>query len=47
VLPVTDEIIGDYFNDPEFRNSFQAWVNTLWVEKDKTIQSVQDNGGHG
>ena len=42
-LPITDEIIGDYFNDPEFRNNFQEWVNTLWVEKNKTIQNMLED----
>ncbi|MCP3924312.1 MAG: acyltransferase [Desulfobacterales bacterium] len=38
VTPVTDEIIGDYFNDPIFREGFQAWVNNLWEEKDRLIE---------
>ncbi len=38
VTPVTDEIIGDYFNDPMFREGFQAWVNNLWEEKDRLIE---------
>lgn len=37
VVPVTDEIRGDYFNDDEYRQRFQVWVNDLWVEKDALI----------
>lgn len=39
-LPVTDEMIGDYFDDPDFRAGFQAWVNDLWVEKDAVIRDM-------
>ncbi len=38
VTPVTNEIVGDYFNDPTFREGFQAWVNNLWEEKDRLIE---------
>lgn len=43
VLPVTDEIIGDYFNDVEFREGFCLWVNRLWEEKDRKIQAISDS----
>lgn len=39
--PVSDEIKGDYFNDPEFRARFQAWVNTLWEEKDALLETLR------
>ncbi|MNG86671.1 putative acyltransferase YihG [compost metagenome] len=32
---------GDYENDPEFRQTVQAWVNQLWVEKDQRIEHLQ------
>jgi len=28
---------GDYENDAEFRQRFQAWVNALWAEKDARL----------
>jgi 1-acyl-sn-glycerol-3-phosphate acyltransferase len=31
---------GDYENDAEFRQTVQAWVNQLWVEKDLRISTV-------
>lgn len=32
---------GDYENDPEFRQTVQAWVNQLWVEKDQRIEQLR------
>ncbi|MBF0260134.1 MAG: acyltransferase, partial [Desulfamplus sp.] len=37
VLPITDDLQGDYFNDPEFRDRFCNWINTLWKAKDEKI----------
>jgi len=37
VLPVTDELIGDYFNDRQYKQQFQKWVNQLWLNKDKQL----------
>lgn len=34
ILPITDEIRGDYVNDPEFSIKFQNWLNNYWAEKD-------------
>lgn len=33
-MPVTDDLLGDYFEDKEFQARFQAWLNELWAEKD-------------
>ncbi|ATB65801.1 acyltransferase [Pseudomonas mosselii] len=32
---------GDYENDPAFRQTVQAWVNQLWVEKDQRIEVLR------
>ena len=32
---------GDYENDPAFRQTVQAWVNQLWVEKDQRIEELR------
>ncbi|MNG89325.1 putative acyltransferase YihG [compost metagenome] len=32
---------GDYENDAEFRQTVQAWVNQLWVEKDLRIEQLR------
>ena len=39
-MPVNKELIGDYFNDPNFQKGFQKWVNDLWCEKDKRIDEM-------
>jgi len=37
-LQIPSELVsGDYQNDPAFRERFQAWVNTLWEEKDAQL----------
>lgn len=37
VLPVSEKVIGDYYNDEQFRSGFQQWLNSLWERKDKLI----------
>ena len=37
-VPMTPELMGDYFQDPDFRMRFQAWINGLWAEKDACIE---------
>ncbi|MEX0294708.1 acyltransferase [Pseudomonas putida] len=32
---------GDYENDPQFRQTVQAWVNQLWMEKDQRIERLR------
>jgi len=36
-LPINEAIIGDYFNDQQYKESFQLWVNQLWCEKDQQL----------
>lgn len=40
-MPVSSEMVGDYVQDRAFRKQFQAWLNSLWLEKDHTIQALQ------
>jgi len=44
VLPVDERIIGDYFNDPVYRQNFQLWLNQRWVEKDQQITAYLGAG---
>ncbi len=37
-LPVTAELFGDYINDGHFRMDLQQWLNTIWAEKNRTIE---------
>ena len=39
-LPVASELIGDYFNDMEFKKGFQQWLNELWAFKDNEIEEI-------
>ena len=41
VLPVDEQIVGDYFNDEQFRVRFQNWLNQRWLEKDQRISQYQ------
>ncbi|WP_240224833.1 acyltransferase [Rheinheimera hassiensis] len=38
VLQVDQQVIGDYFNDEQFRERFQLWLNQRWQHKDQLIQ---------
>jgi len=35
--PINSQIIGDYFQDEEFRQQFQLWLNQRWQQKDLRI----------
>ncbi len=39
-LPITQEMLGDYFNDEGFRHAFQNWVNALWEQKDRCMEEL-------
>jgi 1-acyl-sn-glycerol-3-phosphate acyltransferase len=41
-LPITDDLIGDYANDPEFKTHFQKWLNQRWHEKDAIIEDLHE-----
>lgn len=40
VMPVSEEIVGDYYNDENFRMRFQLWLNQLWEKKDRFIDQL-------
>ncbi|WP_081587564.1 acyltransferase [Paraglaciecola arctica] len=42
VHPLTDEIIGDYYNDEKFKQGFQSWLNLIWQNKDKLISTLKE-----
>jgi 1-acyl-sn-glycerol-3-phosphate acyltransferase len=39
-LPITEELLGDYLADREFRRRFNTWLNELWTDKEKTIERL-------
>lgn len=40
VLPVSEQNIGDYFNDEQFKTRFQTWLNAVWENKDRLIGRI-------
>ncbi|MCF8045547.1 MAG: acyltransferase [Desulfarculaceae bacterium] len=40
LLPITDELLGDYFTDPVFKKKFCDRLNRLWTEKDAKIEKL-------
>jgi 1-acyl-sn-glycerol-3-phosphate acyltransferase len=40
VLPITENLHGDYYNDPAFRHHFQQWLNQCWQKKDALIEQI-------
>jgi 1-acyl-sn-glycerol-3-phosphate acyltransferase len=40
-IDITDEILGDYFEDQNFRQQFQGWVNRLWEDKDQVLEKIR------
>lgn len=41
IIPLTDFLVGDYFNDPEYKKKIFLWVNDLWEKKDKKIKALK------
>ncbi len=41
-IPVTKNILGDYFNDEAFQKRFQSWLNSLWQQKNDQIGHILD-----
>ncbi|MDX3773569.1 acyltransferase [Chromatiaceae bacterium AAb-1] len=37
VIAVDQQVIGDYFNNGQFRVNFQQWLNQRWQQKDQRI----------
>jgi len=44
IIPITDEIRGDYVNDPEFTKKFQSWLNNYWAKKDLLLTKIKNSG---
>ncbi len=41
ILPISDDLTGDYFNDPDHKQRFFDWLNTLWQKKDAKIKAIK------
>jgi 1-acyl-sn-glycerol-3-phosphate acyltransferase len=46
-LPVTKELTGNYLEDRAYRRHFNNWLNTLWTDKDKQIETLLQPPGQG
>lgn len=40
LLPITQELLGDYYTDRDYRKRIQAWLNALWQEKDQRLHVI-------
>jgi hypothetical protein len=40
VLPIDDALRNQDPDDPEYRERFNRWLNRLWEEKDREIDSL-------
>lgn len=41
-IDITNEILGNYFEDEAFRLNFQNWVNQLWTNKDGVLEKLRN-----
>jgi hypothetical protein len=41
LMPVAEELHGDYVNDKNFKRRFQLWLNSLWNDKDALIDNIK------
>lgn len=37
-IPITDDLLGDYYANREFRSYFQQWLNRIWQRKDQQLE---------
>jgi len=42
IVPVSSDLIGNYYEDREFRKHIQNWLNHLWEEKEKILNGLND-----
>ena len=40
-VEIDENMIGDYFNDDKFKQSFQKWINDVWTNKNKLIRGYK------
>ncbi len=41
VLPITDDLKGDFYNDREYRRRFNGWIDQLWQAKDRQLEDLK------
>ncbi|WP_159657198.1 acyltransferase [Vibrio atypicus] len=40
VLPVDEQVRGDYFQDKPYKRQFQQWLGNVWQEKDDLLKDI-------
>ncbi len=40
VLPIDENVLGDYFNDKQYKRQFQQWLGDVWQQKDERLKDV-------
>ena len=40
LIPMTDEVKGDYFNDKPYKRQFQQWLGDIWRDKDEVLKNI-------
>ncbi len=43
-IPLSEHLLGDYISDPDYQARFQKWLNSIWIEKDKLLDSLKASG---
>ena len=43
VIPITDDLYGDYYNDRTYRKRLTSWLSELWQQKDKQLIAFHDD----
>ncbi|WP_423063200.1 acyltransferase [Candidiatus Paracoxiella cheracis] len=41
LLPITDDLLGEYYENREFRKHFQQWLNGIWEQKDHQLDILK------
>lgn len=44
-LPIHEHLLGDYFSNVTYRDNFHAWLNSLWIEKDRDMARLLSGSG--
>lgn len=39
-IELSPDLIGDYFNDPAYRDHIRNWLNGIWEKKDRRIREI-------
>lgn len=40
VIPIDEQVSGDYFNDKPYKRQFQQWLSDLWKQKDIDLKQI-------